>query len=83
MSRSFTAIENDWYLPRRDTRCLAERMEGCLPRDRGDACYRLDDYYQRIGAGCGGVEGRISCKKVPFFADPRGTPLQAGLVEAK
>lgn len=69
-----------WHPRKPDVVCLAMRAPGCLPAISGDDCYKYEEF--RAGAGCGGVEARLSCQKRPLFADPRTDQMSAGLVQA-
>jgi hypothetical protein len=70
-----------WHPRKPDVVCLATRAAGCLPAFSisGEDCYKYEEF--RAGAGCGGVEARLSCGTMPIFTDPRRTQFTAGLVK--
>lgn len=81
-SRSVSALGKVWQVPLDNTACLPVRAMGCMPGARGQNCYKYRD--RNAGAGCGGLEARISCEtRSNFFTDPLSEKdRKAGLVEA-
>ena len=85
VSSGFDELGIYWNNKQINTVCIPVKTPGCVPGPENKKCHHFKDY--EVGAGCGAIEGRISCENRPFFADPRNyrgvvTPNQAGLVDA-